>query len=380
MNLQWFRVSILWGILLLSGCGGNSNSSTTQNTNTPPAQINSHQMGGAIQVNLSSLSGTVSTFAGSQQGSSDGTGFSASFNNPRGIATDGTNLFITDTFNSTIRKVLIATGVVTTLAGSTGVSGSVDGIGTAASFFQPQGITTDGTNLFVTESLNHAIRKIEIATGIVTTLAGSARSHGSTDGTGDAARFFSPDGITTDGTNLYVADRGNNIIRKIVIGTGVVTTLAGSAGIAGSIDGQRTAARFNVPRGITTDGINLYVVDSSNHTIRKVEISTGIVTTLAGSAQSPGSADGVGTAAKFDFPVGITTDGSNIFVTDGGATIRKVVIATGTVTTLAGSLFTTGSTDGIGTAANFNNPYGITTDGMNLFVVESGNSKIRKIN
>ena len=127
--------------------------------------------------------------------------------------------------------------------------------------------TFDGTNLYVTDTLNHRIRKIVISTGAVTTLAGS--SSGNTDATGTSATFNYPKGITTDGTNLYVADQSNHRIRKIVISTGVVTTLAGSS--SGSTDATGTSASFSNPRGITTDGTNLYVADYNNDRIRKIE-------------------------------------------------------------------------------------------------------------
>src|SRR6185369_1449370 len=124
-----------------------------------------------------------------------------------------------------------------------------------------------------------------------------------------AALFNRPEGITTDGTNIYVADTYNHTIRKVVITTGEVTTLAGMAGISGSDDGAGSSARFKYPGGITTDGTNLYVADSENHTVRKLEIATGMVTTLAGNSQVIGSVDGAGTEASFNYPVGITTDG-----------------------------------------------------------------------
>ena len=209
------------------------------------------------------------------------------------------------------RKIVISTGVVTTLAGSS--QGSTDATGTSASFYFPVGITTDGTNLYVADFNNHRIRKIVISTGVVTTLAGSTSNYsGSTDATGTSARFNYPRAITTDGTNLYVADRKNDRIRKIVISTGVVTTLAGSS--QGYTDDTGTSARFYLPRGITTDGTNLYVADTNNHKIRKIVISTGVVTTLAGS--SSGSTDATGTSARFQFPQGITTDGTNLYVSD----------------------------------------------------------------
>jgi len=169
------------------------------------------------------------------------------------------------TSNHRIRKIVISTGVVTTLAGSS--QGSTDATGTSASFYFPMGITTDGTNLYVADLINNRIRKIVITTGVVTTLAGS--SQGSTDATGTSARLYYPRAITTDGTNLYVADTNNHNIRKIVISTGVVTTLAGST--AGSTDATGTSAKFSNPREITTDGTNLYVTDTLNHRIRKIE-------------------------------------------------------------------------------------------------------------
>lgn len=164
-----------------------------------------------------------------------------------------------------------------------------------------------------------------ISTGVVTTIAGGITANGSTDGTGTAARFLTPYGITTDGTNLFVADSGNRTIRKIVISTGVVTTIAGSAGVTGATDGIGTAARFSQPWGITTDGTNLFVTDALLNNIRKIVISTGVVTTIAGSAGVSGATDGTGTAASFKSPYSITTDGTNLFVADtGNHIIRKI--------------------------------------------------------
>ena len=165
---------------------------------------------------------------------------------------------------------LSLTTAVTTLAGYAGLSGSTDDTGTAARFYIPHSITTDGTNLYVADSYNHTIRQIVIATGEVTTLAGTAGSPGSTDGVGAVALFNSPVGITSDGTNLYVADNYSTI-RQIVIATSVVTTLAGTAGVSGSDDGTGASAQFDYPYGITTNGTNLYVADTNNHTIRQIE-------------------------------------------------------------------------------------------------------------
>jgi len=329
-------------------------------------------IGGSMQETELDLSTAVTTLAGSSYGFTDATGTSARFYHPRGITTDGTNLYVADSYNNRIRKIVIDNGTVTTLSGSS--YGSTDATGTSARFYSPRGITTDGTNLYVSDYSNHRIRKIVISTGVVTTLAGS--SQGSTDATGTSASFNNPLGITTDGTNLYVADWGNHRIRKIVISTGVVTTLAGSS--QGSTDATGTSASFSSPMGITTDGTNLYVADRWNHRIRKIVIDNGTVTTLAGSSSS-GSTDATGTSASFSSPMGITTDGTNLYVSDySNHRIRKIVIDNGTVTTLAGS--SAGFADNAtGTSARFYRPRGITTDGTNLYVADSSNHRIRKI-
>ena len=345
-------------LIVLATCGAGTSSSTTY-------------------TNQNNIVTTIAGTAG-LNALVDGTGAAARFSYPFGITWAGGNLYVADTYNNAIRKIVIATGAVTTIAG--GTQGSADGIGTAASFYYPYGITTDGINLYVTDTNNYTIRQIVIATGVVSTIAGTAGTQGSADGTGTAARFLYPKGITTDGTNLYVADTENSTIRQIVIASGAVTTIAGTAGTQGSADGTGTAARFYWPFGITVAGGNLYVADTYNSTIRKMVIATGVVSTIAGTAGTQGSADGTGTAATFLSPTGITTDGTNLYVTDyGGDTIRQVVIATGVVSTIAGTPGSPGSADGTGAAARFLYPSGIATDGTNLYVADTGNSTIREI-
>ena len=215
----------------------------------------------------------------------------------------------------------------TTIVGTAGASGSADGIGVAARFNFPFDITSDGTNLYVTDFNNHTIRKIVIATGAVTTIAGTAGAAGSADGTGAAARFSLPARLTMDGTstNLYVTDSSNNTIRKIVIATGAVTTIAGHPGVIGITDGFGLTAFFNNPVGITTDGTNLYVADTNSSTIRQIVIATGAVTTVAGVPLVQGSADGSAKVATFNLPFGITTVGTDLYVADtGNNTIRKI--------------------------------------------------------
>ena len=324
---------------------------------------------------------TVTTFAGSGNlGSSDGTGTAAGFNDPQGLAIDSSgNLYLADSGDQTIRRITPA-GVVSTLAGRAGTAGNSDGTGTAALFHLPSGVSVDSSgNVYVVDAGNDTIRKVTSA-GVVTTLAGTAGAVGSADGTGGAAQFDSPFGDAVDGSgNVYVADTGNDTIRKIT-SAGAVTTFAGAAS-AGSNDGTGTAARFNAPGAIAVDSSgNLYLSDTGNDTIRKIT-PAGIVTTLAGAPGLLGSADGTGNFARFTAPYGIGVDASgNVYVADtGNTTIRKITPA-GVVTTIAGAAGKFGSTDGMGTAAEFNDPKGVAVDAAgNLYVADTGNDTIRKI-
>jgi len=324
-----------------------------------------------------SPTGVVTTFAGSgTAGYADGTGTAASFNSPTGIALDSVgNVYVADSYNHRIRKIS-PTGIVTTLAGSDTI-GYTDGLGTAASFHSPCGVAIDARgNVYLADAGNNRIRKIS-PTGVVTTFAGSGTA-GYAEGSGTAASFNSPTGIALDGAgNVYVADSYNHRIRKISP-TGVVTTLAGS-GTGGYADGTGTAASFNWPKGVAVDGVgNVYVADQSNNRIRKVS-PAGLVTSFAGSATS-GFADGLGTTASFDWPSGIAIDGTgNIYVADqGNNRIRKISPA-GVVTTLAGSEIR-GFADGTGNVASFDSPGGVAVDGAgNVYAADQNNNRIRKI-
>ncbi len=326
--------------------------------------------------------GVVTTFAGSSlNGSADGVGPAAQFWNPRGVAVDGGgNVFVADSANYTIRKIT-PDAIVSTFAGLAGNWGSADGIGNAAQFAYPQGVATDNNGIvYVGDTQNHIVRRITPAAA-VTTLAGLAGGIGSADGSGSQARFNWPYLMSVDHAgNIYVADLMNHLIRKVTR-DGVVTTLAGLAGSPGSNDGTGSGARFRFPRGTAVDNAgNVYVTDSSNSTIRKIT-PAGVVTTLAGLAGSSGSADGVGNAARFNDPGGIATDeAGNIYVTDSGnETVRKIT-PSGVVSTIAGSAGTSGSNDGVGSSARFHTPLGITLDGAgNIYVADLRNNSIRKI-
>jgi hypothetical protein len=312
-------------------------------------------------------------------GTDDGIGSAARFNLPFGMTTDGSDLYVADSVNHTIRKIVIATAEVSTFAGTSGVSGNSDGIGTAARFYNPSGLTTDGTNLYVTDSNNQLIRKIVISTRQVITIAGSGLN-GSDDGI-TTAKFNYPHAITKVGANLYVADTFNNTIRKVIIATGEVSTFAGTAGPVGWSDGIGTAARFWSPFAITNYGSYLYVADTGNDIIRKIDIATREVSTIAGKVQVTGSSDGVGDDASFYYPEGIATDGTSLFVSDFiNNTIRNIDIATNNVTTITGKPGYSGCNDGSLSDATFAWPGGIVygghSDGLDILYVadELGNT------
>ena len=314
----------------------------------------------------------VTTFAGSTPGFADGTGIVAQFLNPSGVATDAAgNLYVADQNNNKIRKIT-PTGEVSTLAGST--QGFADGAGASAQFYNPQGLGTDNSgNVYVADTNNNKIRKIT-PDGVVTTLAGSTQ--GFADGTGTTVKFSLPQGVVTDAAgNVYVSDTYNHKIRKITP-AGVVSTIAGST--QGFADGTPTIAKFRLPIGIAIDAVgNLYVADSENYKIRKITPS-GEVSTLAGSIH--GYADGIGSAAQFYYPYGVAIDNSgNVYVGDTYNTKIRKITSGGVVSTLAGS--TVGFADGAAAVAQFYSPLGVATDTAgNVYVVDEGNHKIRKIN
>ncbi len=221
-----------------------------------------------------------------------------------------------DSGSHTIRKVVIATGEVTTLAGELGEPGYQDLTGTSAEFENPHDVWGDGKYLYVADKTNHVIRRIEITTKVVDTFAGSGTAGFANNADSTLAEFDLPLAVWGDGKYLYVAEGGNHAIRKIDLVTRAVSTLAGS-GSSGSTNNTGVLAEFNFPHGMTGDGTYLYVADVSNHTIRRVAIATGEVTTLAGSAPLTGVADGVGGTARFNNPMDIHGDGQRLYVVDG---------------------------------------------------------------
>lgn len=306
----------------------------------------------------------------------NGLGRAARFNHPFGVAVDAAgNVYIADQGNSIIRKMDAATQV-TTFAGIPGVTGAVNGADTIASFFKPFGVAADAAgNIYVADAGNNRIRAIT-PTGLVTTFAGTG-VQGRADGP-DTATFNSPLGVAVDGSgNLYIADYGNDVIRKISP-AGVVSTLAGTGAI-GADNGAGNAATFNLPEGVAIDASgNVYVADNGNNLIRKIT-PAGVVSTLAGSGTA-GSANGTGTSASFKSPFGVAVDAAgNVYVADSGNNLIRKITPSGVVTTLAGS-GARGANNASGPAASFNTPSGVAVDASgNVYVADENNNQIRKI-
>ena len=346
---------------------------------------------GALLLSLGSAIAqtAISTLAGSSPaiafGNVEGSGTAARFNALASVAVDSAgNIYVADAGNNKIRKVT-PEGVVTTLAGS-GAAGNANGNGAAATFSAPSGVATDNTFVYVADTGNHAIRKIQIANPqAVTTLAGSTASpavFGTTNDTGALARFWNPSGLAVSGTDLYVADTSNHTIRKVTA-AGVVTTFAGTAGTTGSADLVGVLATFQNPSAIAAEGTtNLYVADRNNNIIRKIVIGTAAVTTLAGTANGTGgSTDSTGAAASFKLPGGLVVSGANLFVADtGNNTIRQITLSgtVGVVTTIAGTAGQGVNADGIGAAARFQGPTGIgVSTGGTLYIADTNNHTLR---
>jgi sugar lactone lactonase YvrE len=356
-------------------------------------------------------------FAGSNGGvgDRDAAGSAARFNGPMGAVVDAAgNTFVADQSNQTIRRVT-PTGVVTTLAGQPGVSGTTDGPLLTATFFHPSGMARDAAgNLYVTDTNGYKIRRINFAGGVFTTvqtIAGTG-AFGSADGDAQTvATFFAPLGIavTPNGSHVFVADAGNGTIRRITMATGLVDTIAGTAGAFDSTDapaGPGTAARFAEPNGLALVGNTLFVTDRVNNLIRSVfplgagadwnAASFGVDTRAGGPGLGPNhpDPDGNGTSARFYGPMGLAANpaGTTLMIVDSGTyLVRQMDIASNAVTTLTGGTTTpglgeNGSRDAAGSLARFNfntSSYGHNGIAFNptgtMSVVDGNNNTIRTI-
>lgn len=329
--------------------------------------------------NLSAVTATVTTFAGNgSAGYADGSGLGALFNNPQGVTVDNNNnIYVSDSFNNYVREITPG-GATSTIAGN-GVLGYLDGAAAGAEFYSPSGIVVDGQgNVYVSDFGNNVIRKITPA-GVVSTYAGSGRAgylngavtsaylNNSAD---SVAEFNNPQGLAIDAQGvIYVADRGNNIIRKILT-THRVVTMAGTP-TAGYINATSELASFNTPTGVAVDGQgNVYVSDQGNSAIRKIT-SAEVVTTIAG---------GPSQLALLNYPAAIAIDKlGNLYITDESGRILQYTTAN-VLYILAGSANVSGLVNGAGTIAQFSNPQGITIDANgNIYVADKDNNCIRKI-
>lgn len=350
----------------------------------------SQRFAGALQISLLLLltlaapaQDSVRTLAGLPEtpGSLDGTNTTARFNDPAGlaIAADGT-VFVADNQNHAIRRIG-TDGVVTTLVGFPGTPGAADGSGSTARFDSPTGLALgpDGA-LYVSDTGNHTVRRVTLA-GVVTTLAGSAGSADFADGSTTSARFNQPLGLAVapDGT-VFVADSGNHLIR--VIGTnGTVSVLAGNPETFGSADGTGTNAFFNSPVGLALapDG-SLFVSDANNFVIRRVT-PAGVVTTIAGAAGQDGFADGPALSARFGKPAELALAPSGtLYIADAAYhTIRRLT-PDGRISTIAGLVGADGAVDGANGLARFFNPYGLAIAARgHLVVADTYNQTVREL-
>jgi sugar lactone lactonase YvrE len=306
--------------------------------------------------------GTLGTLAGLTfyPGPDDGVGSNGRFSFPTGIAVHSTTAYVADTGNHTIRKISLGDAGVSTFAGLASAPGFVNATGGDARFNSPTGLAFypgPGGFAYVSDTGNHAIRRVGLD-GVVTTLAGGV--YGFQDGNGTAAKFRGPHGLALDFSTLsvYVADTENHCIR-LVTASGDVSIFAGEGFLPGMVNGDRLVnAKFNLPQAVALNfpGTALYVADSGNRRVRRIDLGTGVVTTLAGSG-AWGTADGNGAAASFGQLTGIVVDTSeNVYVAESQTgTIRKIE-PDGDVTTLAGSLSCCAPVDGTGTAARFGYP------------------------
>ena len=426
--------------------------------------------------------GLVTTFAGAlgMTGTADGPGTTARFNTPRGLAIIGRALFVADEGNVSLRRIDLDAGTVTTVAGAAGTASlrlHVDGVGAAARFMQPSWLTSDGVSrLFLVEVTANTVRRIDLPSYTVTTIAGTPGvASGFVDGVGAAARFYFPFGVTmADPNTLVVTDNQNAALRRVDVNTGAVTTLVGGPRLGDVVDGDAAAARVFGPYspamvggvvmfpdfngfalrgltlatgavrtyasttrrlstqvqtfGVTTDGRRtfigrlgtideidlstgafttlvgdpasyttvdgvgpaarlygasgltygdgaLYWFEAPRYVVRRMDLATRTVTTLAGTSGMIGSVDGVGPAARFDFIGDIAYAGGAVYVAESNTrVVRRVDVATRAVTTVLGTRYATSVVDGVGDAARFSNPFGLETDGADALFIGDGST------
>lgn len=331
----------------------------------------------------------LSDYAGQPgvSGVADGDQSAATFVSPIALGLDprGT-MYVADMGASTVRRIF--KGVVATISGQAGNPGSSDGPADNGLLNHPRALTVspDGNYIFIADTGNHAVRLLYpngngIFFGpILFTLAGLPGVQGTTDGDSGKDRFTAPGGITMNASyNLYVGDSGTDRVREVTqLLQPMVTSVAGVAASAGMIDGPAGTARFNGPSGIALDANgNVFVADTGNNVIRRIGID-GVVTTVAGAPGSPGFADGVGAAARFNGPTSLVFDSlGNLYVADTGNHAVRRIAPSYSVTTIIGT-GTAGHRNGAGLTAQLNSPGGLAFDTAGtLYIADTGNNVIR---
>ncbi|MCA1570317.1 MAG: SMP-30/gluconolactonase/LRE family protein, partial [Chloroflexi bacterium] len=318
-------------------------------------------------------------------GGDGGPATSAQLAAPDDVAVDSSgDLFIPDRNNDRIRRVDASTQEITTVAGNgTAGYGGDGGLATAASLQRPRSVALDASaNMFVADTSNYRVRRVDRATGIITTVAGNGTpTLGGDGGTAVRAQLALPIGVARDASgNLYIADASNHAIRRIDAATGVITTVAGTGnGGFGGDDGPATSARLNVPNDVAVDSSgNLYIADTENRAVRKVDAATGTIRTMVITA-------GAGVGFSLGKPLGLTVDsGDNVFISvEAEGQVYKVDAKTGAIVGVSGNQFRQASGDGdggIAADARIVFPAGLAVDGAdNLFIAERGNHRIRRV-
>jgi sugar lactone lactonase YvrE len=331
----------------------------------------------------------ISTIAGKLGlGGTNGDGglaINALLNFPATVFIDsGNNIFIADSGNNTIRKVNSSDGTIKTVAGIPGTIGTNGdgGLSTNAKFCTPFSICVDlSNNIYIADTGNNTVRKVNASDGKIHTIAGIPGSNGSTGdgGAAIAAKLFVPQGICVDlPGNIFIADTANNAIRKINISDGKIHTIAGILQANGNIGdgGSATNAKLNNPSGVYVDSIgNIYIADTWNHAIRKVNASDGKINTIAGTLGSSGKTGdgGFATIAKLNRPQGIYVDlSNNIYIADtGNSTVRKVNASDGKIHSIAGIPGSACNSGDGGSAisAGLSNPIGVFADSAGNIII-----------
>ncbi|PWT76932.1 MAG: hypothetical protein C5B59_05365 [Bacteroidetes bacterium] len=309
---------------------------------------------------------------------------------PSGVAADkNNNLYIADDDNNRIRKVDAITGIITTVAGngSYGFAGD-GGPAISASLKGPTGIAIDAAgNLYVADYNNNRIRKVDVATGIITTIAGNGSSgFGGDGGPAVSANIWLPTGVAVDrSNNVYIADYGNHRVRKVDAQSGVITTVAGNgiAGFSGD-GGLGISAELFEPYGIFMDAaMNLYIADYGNNRIRKLVSGTGIISTIAGTGITGYNGDGLSSlSTNLTAPTGITADiFGNLYIADLSQRVLRMDAVTRVITTIAGNGTQGFSGDG-GPAVNAQlfNSWGVFINiNGDLYIADNANNRVRKV-